>query len=89
MEQQFSSSGQQLSVLASLLFNNQLEQNAVPSRAPVRNSYITSNFGRRVDPFNGAVAEHKGVDFHASVGSSGHGSGRWRGQLCWLPQWLW
>lgn len=70
LEQQFSSSGQQLSVLASLLFNNQLEQNAVPSRAPVRNSYITSNFGRRVDPFNGGVAEHKGVDFHASVGSS-------------------
>ncbi|ETE29779.1 membrane protein [Xylella fastidiosa 32] len=70
LEQQFSSSGQQLSVLASLLFNNQLEQNAVPSRAPVRNSYITSNFGRRADPFNGGVAEHKGVDFHASVGSS-------------------
>ncbi|HHW4680107.1 MAG TPA: M23 family metallopeptidase [Xylella taiwanensis] len=70
LEQQFSGSGQQLSVLASLLFNNQIEQNAVPSRSPVRNTYITSSFGRRADPFNGGVAEHKGVDFHASVGSS-------------------
>ncbi|HHW4678349.1 MAG TPA: peptidoglycan DD-metalloendopeptidase family protein [Xylella sp.] len=70
LEQQFSGSGKQLSVLASLLFNNQIEQNAVPSRAPVRNSYITSGFGLRADPFNGGVAEHKGVDFHASLGSS-------------------
>lgn len=68
LEQQFSASGQQLNVLASLMFDHQLEQNAVPSRMPIRNTYITSGFGGRADPFNGGAAKHKGIDFHASVG---------------------
>lgn len=68
LEQQFSASGQQLNVLASLMFDHQLEQNAVPSRMPIRNTYITSGFGGRADPFNGGAANHKGIDFHASVG---------------------
>ncbi|GHH55209.1 peptidase [[Pseudomonas] boreopolis] len=68
LEQQFSTSGKQLNVLASLMFDHQLEQNAVPSRTPIKNSYITSGFGRRADPFSGGAAEHKGIDFHANVG---------------------
>lgn len=68
LEQQFSGSGQQLDVLASLLFDHQLEQNAVPSRMPIKNTYITSSFGGRADPFSGGAANHKGIDFHASVG---------------------
>ncbi|QBG98800.1 M23 family metallopeptidase [Xanthomonas oryzae] len=68
VEQQFSASGQQLDVLASLMFDHQLEQNAVPSRMPIRNTYITSGFGGRADPFDGGSAFHKGVDFHANVG---------------------
>ncbi|PPT95480.1 peptidase [Xanthomonas arboricola pv. arracaciae] len=68
VEQQFSASGQQLNVLASLMFDHQLEQNSVPSRMPIRNTYITSGFGGRADPFDGGSAFHKGVDFHASVG---------------------
>ncbi|KOR43480.1 peptidase M23 [Xanthomonas oryzae] len=68
VERQFSASGQQLDVLASLMFDHQLEQNAVPSRMPIRNTYITSGFGGRADPFDGGSAFHKGVDFHANVG---------------------
>lgn len=68
VEQQFSASGQQLNVLASLMFDHQLEQNSVPSRMPIRNTYITSGFGGRADPFDGGSAFHKGVDFHANVG---------------------
>ncbi|MEB1547856.1 M23 family metallopeptidase [Xanthomonas campestris pv. campestris] len=68
LEQQFSASGQQLNVLASLMFDHQLEQNSVPSRMPMRNTYITSGFGGRADPFDGGSAFHKGVDFHANVG---------------------
>lgn len=66
--QQLSASGRQLDVLSALLFDHQLEQNAVPSRAPVSNSYITSGFGRRVDPFGRGIGDHKGLDFHANVG---------------------
>lgn len=65
---QFKASGEQLSVLESLLFNRQLDMNAVPSRAPIANSYITSGFGGRADPFNGGSAFHKGIDFEADVG---------------------
>jgi murein DD-endopeptidase MepM/ murein hydrolase activator NlpD len=64
---QFRASGEQLSVLESRLFNRQLDMNAVPSREPIQ-SYITSNFGGRADPFRGGRAFHKGIDFKANVG---------------------
>ena len=68
LEQRFAASGKQLSVMESLLFDHQLEQNAVPSRMPIRNTYITSSFGGRADPFGRGVGNHKGMDFHARVG---------------------
>lgn len=67
LDVRFRASGEQLSVLESLLFNRQLDMNAVPSREPI-NSYITSNFGGRADPFRGGRAFHKGIDFKANVG---------------------
>jgi murein DD-endopeptidase MepM/ murein hydrolase activator NlpD len=65
---QFKASGEQLSVLESLLFNRQLDMNSVPGREPIANSYITSGFGGRADPFSGGHANHKGIDFKANVG---------------------
>jgi murein DD-endopeptidase MepM/ murein hydrolase activator NlpD len=35
---------------------------------PIANSYITSGFGGRADPFGGGAAFHKGIDFHAGMG---------------------
>lgn len=67
LDAQFRQSGAQLSVLESLLFNRQLDMNAVPSREPI-NSYITSGFGRRADPIVGGRQFHKGIDFKARVG---------------------
>lgn len=61
-------SGRQLSVLESLLFNRELDKSATPSREPITNSYVTSPFGGRADPFGGGGAFHKGMDFHANVG---------------------
>ncbi|MGX5730550.1 peptidoglycan DD-metalloendopeptidase family protein [Pseudoxanthomonas beigongshangi] len=68
LERQFAASGQQLSVLEALLFNRELDKNATPSRMPIANSYITSGFGGRADPFGGGGQYHKGIDFKASVG---------------------
>jgi murein DD-endopeptidase MepM/ murein hydrolase activator NlpD len=65
---QLKDSGQQLSVLESLLFNRQLDRSAMPSREPIANSYITSPFGGRADPFGGGSGYHKGIDFHANMG---------------------
>ena len=68
LEKQFAASGKQLSVLEALLFNRELDKNATPSRLPILNSYITSGFGGRADPFGGGGQYHKGIDFKASVG---------------------
>ena len=38
LDAQFKASGEQLSVLESLLFNRQLEMNSVPSREPIKSS---------------------------------------------------
>lgn len=70
LEQQLGQSGKQLGVLETLLTDRQLALNAVPSREPVRNSYITSGFGERADPIVGGGEFHKGIDFQASVGDS-------------------
>jgi murein DD-endopeptidase MepM/ murein hydrolase activator NlpD len=68
LEREFAASGQQLSVLEALLFNRELDKNATPSRMPIANSYITSGFGGRADPFGGGGQYHKGIDFKANVG---------------------
>lgn len=68
LEAQFKASGEQLSVLESLLFNRKLDQAAVPSRLPLARGYLTSGFGGRADPFNGGAAFHKGLDFDANTG---------------------
>ena len=68
LERQFAASGKQLSVLEALLFNRELDRNATPSRMPIANSYITSGFGGRADPFGGGGQNHKGIDFKARVG---------------------
>ena len=65
---QFGSAGRQLSVLEALLFDQELERNAVPSRSPVASSYITSGYGGRADPFGGGSQFHKGIDFDARTG---------------------
>lgn len=68
VQAQFEASGRQLGVMESLLFDRQLENNALPVRSPVRRSYITSGFGYRADPFGRGRALHKGIDFDANIG---------------------
>jgi murein DD-endopeptidase MepM/ murein hydrolase activator NlpD len=65
---QLTDSGKQLSVLESLLFNRELDRSATPSRMPILNTYITSGYGGRADPFGGGRGFHKGIDFHARKG---------------------
>lgn len=68
LEGQFHHADTQLSVLESLLFNRELDRSAIPSGDPIANSYITSGFGSRADPFGGGHVFHKGIDFEANVG---------------------
>jgi len=68
LEGQLGHADTQLSVLESLLFNRELDRSAIPSGDPIANSYITSAFGGRADPFGGGHQFHKGIDFEADVG---------------------
>ncbi len=65
---EFAASGHQLAVLESLLLDQQMDVNAVPSREPIAGKYITSGYGERADPILGGSQFHKGIDFGANVG---------------------
>lgn len=67
LEQAYAASGKQLSVLETLLFNRELDKNATPNGMPI-DTYITSGYGGRADPFGRGRQEHRGVDFKANVG---------------------
>lgn len=44
----------------------------MPLAVPVEKGYISSHFGRRIDPINKRWAAHKGIDFVDSYGSQVH-----------------
>ncbi|SDH53534.1 Peptidase family M23 [Pseudomonas flavescens] len=60
---------QQLEVLEQLLADRRLDEAAMLSGHPVLQGYVSSPFGRRVDPLTGRASVHKGVDFAAKAGS--------------------
>jgi len=62
----------QLVILETFISARQLTQLAVPNGSPLSGSYISSEFGRRVDPFTGILAFHPGVDLAATEGALVH-----------------
>ena len=48
---------------------------SLPLHRPARKASISSHFGSRVDPFNGRMAMHAGMDFRASRGTPVHSAG--------------
>jgi murein DD-endopeptidase MepM/ murein hydrolase activator NlpD len=59
----------QFAALESVILGRQLSAQIKPSGRPVREGYISSYFGERMDPFNGEQAMHKGVDFATDAGA--------------------
>ena len=59
-----------LGVFDSVLMAGRLAAKAIPTTLPVVTGYYSSNFGYRIDPFNGRQAFHTGVDFIAAPGSA-------------------
>ncbi|MDQ3159466.1 MAG: M23 family metallopeptidase [Pseudomonadota bacterium] len=68
LEGEFRHADTQLSVLESLLFNRKLDRSGIPAGDPIANSYVTSAFGSRADPFGGGHQFHNGIDFEADIG---------------------
>jgi murein DD-endopeptidase MepM/ murein hydrolase activator NlpD len=59
----------ELEVLDSLLRNQEFQQTTAVSGRPVTWGWVSSPFGKRVDPFSGQNAWHAGVDFAGRRGS--------------------
>ena len=76
VQAQFEMSSQQLSVLESMLFEQELELKSQPTTRPT-DGYMTSDFGFRMHPILGGRAHHNGIDFEANIGdpvrSAGNG----------------
>jgi murein DD-endopeptidase MepM/ murein hydrolase activator NlpD len=59
----------QLGVLEALLVNDSANKKFLPSLSPIEDGWFSSNFGWRLDPFNGQKSFHEGIDFPAEVGT--------------------
>jgi murein DD-endopeptidase MepM/ murein hydrolase activator NlpD len=42
---------------------------STPSIRPLKGGYLSSRFGRRMNPFTGRVSQHQGVDYRARTGT--------------------
>lgn len=59
----------QLRVLDSLLASRRLGNEQNVTGLPVHAGWLSSSFGKRIDPFHGHMAWHSGVDFAGQAGS--------------------
>ncbi|MDB5812432.1 MAG: Peptidase [Betaproteobacteria bacterium] len=63
---------EKLGVLDSLMIVDSAKKKLLPSILPVEGGWYSSNYGWRIDPFNGARAFHEGMDFMAETGTQAH-----------------
>lgn len=61
---------QELLALESLLSSDQLQKEQYLQGKPVQKGWLSSPFGKRIDPFHGRVRWHKGVDYAGEWGSN-------------------
>lgn len=65
---QLSSSGEQLSLIESLLADHDVDLSITPTGMPVQHGYMSSHFGSRTDPISGGNQFHRGLDFSGTTG---------------------
>ncbi len=63
-----------LVALETMLMQDKMSKKLLPSVAPIKNAWYSSNFGWRIDPFTGRNAMHEGVDYMVPTGTSIHAS---------------
>ena len=67
LQSQFDHSGNQLTVLEALLFDQTIDEKSMPAGMPAP-GYISSTYGTRNDPFGRGRAHHKGIDIDSNTG---------------------
>jgi murein DD-endopeptidase MepM/ murein hydrolase activator NlpD len=70
LSSQIGDSERQLGALENLILTRELRREVYPQGRPVTGGFISSFFGRRVDPFTGYTAFHAGVDFAGESGAT-------------------
>lgn len=60
---------QELKAIDGLLSDRQLQQERYLAGRPVASGWLSSQYGKRIDPFHGRTAWHKGVDFAGKEGA--------------------
>tara|TARA_B100001540_G_scaffold212561_1_gene187405 strand:- start:6 stop:803 length:798 start_codon:yes stop_codon:yes gene_type:complete len=62
---------EKLAAMESMLIDRTI-QNQIPSGLPTKDGWISSTYGRRLDPISGKMQFHHGVDFAGKSGSPIH-----------------
>ena len=60
----------QLGVLEALVVTDSANKKFLPTLPPIQDGWFSSNFGWRIDPFNGQKTFHEGIDFPAEAGTT-------------------
>src|SRR6266568_6381894 len=69
LSRQMENRSDSLGILESQLFDAKVKKKLMPTIPPVDAAYSASSFGWRIDPFNGMLAMHEGVDFPVDIGT--------------------
>jgi murein DD-endopeptidase MepM/ murein hydrolase activator NlpD len=69
LSRQMENRSDSLGILESQLFDAKVKKKLMPTIPPVDGSWSASSFGWRIDPFNGMLAMHEGVDFVVDPGT--------------------
>jgi murein DD-endopeptidase MepM/ murein hydrolase activator NlpD len=69
MERRLEQRDSQLLALENVILSRSLHAAVRPEGRPVAAGYISSSYGSRSDPFEGHVAQHRGIDFAGAAGS--------------------
>jgi murein DD-endopeptidase MepM/ murein hydrolase activator NlpD len=70
LTRQLDDRGDKLGILESSLTLDSARKKLVPTILPVAGGWYSSNFGWRIDPFNGQRAFHEGIDVIAEQGTT-------------------
>jgi len=69
LKQGLSNQREQLSELQKFLLTQSSIESSIPSGKPVQKGWVSSYYGRRIDPFTGKKAYHRGIDVAGKEGS--------------------
>lgn len=69
LEDTFTKQQENFDILTQLLNEQDIEQNATPHIMPLAKGWISSYYGKRIDPFTGQQANHVGMDYSGAYNS--------------------